>query len=80
LVLTLLLLCSGIQRQAASRAGQGRDTQDKEDTVDEWDEGDTEDIEDTEDQLATEQEMESYDDEAASGYINQDDIVLLNIE
>jgi hypothetical protein len=70
-VLSSYCFCSGVRRMAASRTGQGRDTEDREDT---------EDIEDTEDQLATGQEMKGADEEVAAGKTNHEDIIVVNIE
>ena len=56
---------------AASRAGQGIETENKEVT---------EDREDTVDQLATGQDMKSSEDKVASGMTNQEDMFVVNIE
>ena len=75
--------CTGVRRQAAIKAGQGRvteDTVDIEDTEGREDNDGTLDIEDTVDQLVTGQEMERCEEKEAAEMTNQDDITVINIE
>ena len=60
-----------MRRQAARRAGQGRNNEGIEDT---------DKREDNEDQLVTGQELEGSEEEAAAGDTNHDVIVVINIE
>jgi hypothetical protein len=64
-VLSSYCYCSGVMRMAASRTGQGIET---------------EYSEDMEDQLTTVQEMKGPEEEVAAGATDHEDIVVLNIE
>ena len=82
-VLSSYCYYSGVRRQAASRAGQGRVTEEREvteDTMDIEDNVDTLDMEDNVDQLVQGKDMEGSRKEAAARNTDHDEAVVLDIE